>query len=403
MINHKDGYSRREISAIRAAILLGMLGFISLNMYLPSIPAIAQEFHIKMSQLKISITLFLVGFSISQFYWGSLSSKYGRKKVIILGLLFSSIGTIWVLFSHSLWEFNCSRFIEGFGIGCASVLYRTLLADSLPPNKLSHILFIIISVSNIMPALAPLIGGYFELFFGWRAIFILLLVYTFILGVIIRFNTAETNAAIRKDLTLKHAILEYIQVFKNRRFIGYVAPYLALSSGIIGYYTVTPFIFITYLHIAPHYYSYLLLFTVAMYIVGGAFARKIREKIGFNGTILVGASCSFAAAALLFGLSFFSQLSVINITIPMMFYIFGCGLVAPNSNTCALTELRHIAGASSAVIGSSVYALAAICSTYISHLDLSRLLSLGVYMLSLSFIGLLVFYFLIIRHLNEIS
>jgi Bcr/CflA subfamily drug resistance transporter len=387
--------NNHKTNVIRTSMFLGVLGFISLNIYLPAIQSIAKDFQVKPSELKFSITLFLIGFSLSQFYWGSLSAKYGRKKAIFHGLMLANIGTLLALFAPSLFIFNCARLIEGTGIGCASVLCRALLTDVLTKEKLSKSLSIIVSLANVMPALAPLIGGYLVLFFSWRAIFALLLIYTLTLTILIERNVGETNTNIKQDLTIKHALSEYKQVLSSRTFIGYLIPYLALSSGMIGYYAATPFIFITQLHIAPQNYSYLSVFTVAAYIVGVNLSGSIRKHIDFNGTILLGTMVALSAAIILFVLNYFSHLSVMTVIFPMMLYLLGCGLVSPNANACALNELRHIAGASSAVIGSSIYATSAITTIFLTSLDLSKLSSLAIYTLIISVIAVLSFYILI--------
>lgn len=381
-------------------MFLGVLGFISLNIYLPAIPSIAHDFNVKTSSLKISITLFLIGFGASQFYWGSLSAKYGRKKAIFYGLILSNIGTILAILSPNLFLFNCARFIEGTGIGCASVLCRALLTDALSnqPGKLSFALSVVVSLANLMPALAPIIGGYLDIYISWRAIFVLLLIYTLAITIMIERNIAETNANIQHNLTFKNALHEYRDVLRNRKFIGYVLPYLALGGGMIGYYAATPFIFITYLHIPPQNYSYLSIFTVIAYILGASLSGLFRKYLDFNGTIMLGTVLALTSSIIFLLLAYFSHLSVLAVILPIMLYLFGCGLVSPNANTCALSQLRHIAGASSAVIGSTIYVSSAVCTIFITSLDLSGLSAMAGYTMSISAIAVTSFYFLILKN-----
>lgn len=390
---------KSETSVIKAAISLGVLGFISLNIYLPAIPSIARDFHTQPSNLKMSITLFLIGFSASQFYWGSLSAKYGRKKAIFHGLILANIGTVIAIFSPNLYLFNCARFIEGVGIGCAAVLCRALLTDALSTRQeqLSWALSLVVSLANVMPALAPLIGGYLVVYLNWRAVFVVLLIYTLMLTILIERGITETNTNIHYNLTVRHALFEYFQVLRSYKFIGYVLPYLALGGGMIGYYAATPFIFITYLHIQPQDYSYLSIFTVIAYILGATLSSWFRKYLDFNGTILLGTVIAFISSLFFLILAYFSHLSVITVLLPIMLYLFGCGLVSPNANACALSELRHIAGASSAVIGSTIYGSSAICTIFINSLDLSKLSSLAIYTIVISAIAVISFYLLIFR------
>lgn len=383
-----------------SATFLGLLGFISLNIYLPALPTIVKDFHTTNEIVKESITLFLIGFSISQFFWGSLSSKHGRKKAIYFGLFFADLGTLLACFAPNVEVFNFARFFEGMGIGCVSVLCRALLTDSFDKNKLSRAMSHISSLANVMPAIAPLVGAYLILFLSWRAIFGFLFLYTTLLMWVFYRYIEETNSNINSELTVKEAITEYKTVFTTRKFVGYILPYLVLSGGMIAYYTASPFIFITTLHISPQKYPYLTLFTVASYVFGAHSSGYFREKFGFNKSILIGTFFGVLPGILFFLSSSFFSFSVISVVIPMMVYTFAAGLVAPNANGCALGELKHVAGAASAVIGASVYAVSAGCNIFINSLDLDKLNSLGIYTIITGLISLISFYFIIFRNPN---
>lgn len=390
----------KEKIIIIAAIFLGVLGFISLNIYLPAIPAIAISFKTNPNSLKFSITLFLTGFALSQFYWGSLSAKRGRKAAIFYGLIIANIGTFLAFISINLLMFNCARLVEGVGIGTASVMCRALLTDSLDKTRLSKYMSLIVSIANIIPALAPLIGGYLVVFFSWRTVFLVLFIYTSVLGFLIQRFIHETNGSVNKYFTFKDALGEYIQVFTNRSYLGYVLPYLFLSGGMIAYYAAAPFIFVTHLHIAVQDYSYLLIATVSMYVVGAGCSGMLRNKVGFNGSILYGIIISLITAILLLFLSLWSKLSVTTAILPFMLYMLACGIVSPNANACALSELKHIAGASAAVIAASVYAASALITMFITELDLGKLSSLAIYVAVISLFAITSFYLLILRHVQ---
>jgi len=379
-----------------AATFLGLLGFISLNIYLPALPTLIHQFHTNPPALKLSITLFLLGFALSQFFWGSFSSKHGRKKAIFYGLIVAEFGTFCALCSLNIEMFNLARLIEGIGIGSASVLSRALFTDALDQTKLAKALSLVSSAGNIMPAIAPLIGGYLILFFNWRMIFLLLFIYTTALIIIFHKFVNETNANIHNQFTFKQALSEYYLVFTNRNFIGYALPFFILSGGMIGYYAATPFIYITNLHISAHNYSYLLIFTVTWYAFGANLSGYFIKKLGLNKTIFLGILISLISALLFFSLAYFAHFSILTTILPMMIYMFGAGLVAPSANAKAMNELRHIAGASAAVVGALVYGMSTICTAFITTLDLTQLVSLGIYTIIISVTALFGFWGLIL-------
>lgn len=380
-----------------SANVLGLLAFISINIYLPCLPLLAKDFHTTNTALKLSITLFLVGFSISQFFWGSLSVRYGRKKAVLLGLLITNIGTVCAMLSPNIQIFITSRVIEGVGVGAASVLCRALLTDALKLQKLSKALAYVSITGNIMPALAPIVGGYIAYLFNWRFIFGFLCIYTTLLFIVFYKYIEETNPSIQPNFKVSHALKEYFSAFKHRIFLGYLLPYAILSGGMLGYYAATPFIFIHYLHVPAQHYAFISLITVATYIVGAYSSTGLLNKYGADKAIFIGLSVALIAeiAAIIAVLIF--HLSISTVIIPMAIYTFSAGLVAANATASALTALKHIAGAAAAVVGGSVYGASAALTAFITIMNLGKLSSLAIYMGVTVILSFFSFYFLVIK------
>lgn len=199
---------------------LALLGWISMNIYLPSIPALEQHFHATSQDLKFSISIFLMGFALSQFFWGSVSERLGRIKPILYGLFLADCGTLLVLFAPNITVFNTGRFIEGVGIGAAALLTREVVADSYSKIELSRAFSFISTSANIMPALAPIVGGYLLLMGGWRTIFVFLILYTTFLFVLFSKGVGETHPAIKHNFRVSHALKQYFEAFTHRTFLG---------------------------------------------------------------------------------------------------------------------------------------------------------------------------------------
>jgi DHA1 family bicyclomycin/chloramphenicol resistance-like MFS transporter len=386
-----------------AANFLALLGWISVNIYLPSIPALTHYFSTSSDNLKLSISLFLLGFSLSQFFWGSYSERVGRKKSILWGLLVAECGTLIALCAPDVSVFNIGRLIEGIGIGAASVLTRALLTDAFDKVELTRAFSYISTTANIMPALAPILGGYLLIWFDWHAIFVFLLIYTS--GLICLFFTSinETHPAIQPDFSLTAALKQYMLVFTHREFLGYLLPYALLSGGMIGYYAATPFIFIDHLHVPAEHYAFLSLATVFSYIIGANLARRLASRWGFNRALMLGIAMALLAGLILLVCWVFSTLSINTVVLPIMLYTFAAGIVSPNANASALMALKHMAGASSAVIGVGVYAASAILAAIITQLNLASLAALAGYISSIAIIALAGFYLLICHRVGRKS
>jgi DHA1 family 2-module integral membrane pump EmrD-like MFS transporter len=170
-----------------------------------------------------------------------------------------------------------------------------------------------------------------------------------------------------------------------------------LSGGMLGFYTATPFIFINALHISAHHYAFLCIATVVSYIVGVQVGQRLIISKSFKRVIFTGIMFTLIAGVALLTCSMFWQLNIYSVLLPMMIYTFGAGIVAPNANAAAMSIVSHIAGASGAVIGASLYAVSAIMSYIITSANLHHLTSLAFYISSITLLVLCGFYFLILR------
>ncbi|WP_133128426.1 multidrug effflux MFS transporter [Legionella nagasakiensis] len=364
---------------VSLVIALFVYAWVSVNIYLPALPYLSQYFNTSDTNLKLSISLFLFGFAAAQLFWGSLSERYGRKKILIHALTINCIGVVIAMISPNIEVFISGRIIEAIGAGCIPVLGRALLLDYYEKSELAGIIATATILTNIMPAISPIIGGHLLTTLGWRSIFFVLLVYSFLLLFIFYREVEEKNRYLNKHLTVKQAILQYKSVFLNRTFWGYLMPYNLVTGGMLGYYAATPYIFIQHLHLAANVYGYLSLATVTTYILGAFISRKLSRRFGIDHALMVGIGLNTIAAFLLTGFAWIYPLSIMTVLLPMSFYTLSAGIISPNANAGAMGSVKNIVGAGNAIIGASVYAAGALLSFILTNLNLSRLLPLAIY------------------------
>lgn len=385
--------SNQQNLAIRILMIsLFVYAWTSVNIYLPALPSLVHAFHTDPRNLNLSITLFLGGYALSQLVWGPMSEKHGRRKTMIFGLVITMAGVLITMFSVDVAIFDIGRLVEALGLGSASVIGRAILVDTLDtPLLLKTMTYATIAV-NTMPAIAPIIGGNLSYFFGWRSIFLFLLIYSMILLYFFVAKLSETHKHIRHDIQVKEMLSQYREVIANKRYVGYVLIYLLGTGAMIGYYTLAPFLFIKYLHISAHVYGYLGLATVAAYLLGAFVCWKLAPKLGIEKMILIGTSFLLLAALLIIGLSFYYPLSILSVLIPMSVYTFSAGILSPNVNTGAMKESAHIAGAGAAILGFGVYAGSAVFSSIATSLSLKSLEPLAIYVSSVAALVFIIFW-----------
>jgi len=292
--------------------------------------------------------------------------------------------------------FNSGRFIEAFGLGVAPTLGRAMLIDTHDAVAFAATMAYGTISANLMPAIAPIIGGHILVWFGWRYIFAALLIYGLVILFQIIYKTRETHASQQPRLKILHTFKHYFETIKNREFVGYLLPYALLTGAMIGYYTLTPFLFITQLHISTKNYGFLSVVTVVTYILGATYSRVFAKSLGVKKMVTHGTILLIIAAISMMVAEVISGLTVLSVLIPMAIYTFAAGIICPNSNAGAMHSMRHKAGTAGAMVGFSIYLASAILSTLINILSLNSLLPLTSYIFIIAILSLGSFYFLVI-------
>ncbi|WP_375061700.1 Bcr/CflA family efflux MFS transporter, partial [Aeromonas sp. HMWF036] len=158
-------------------ILLGALAGLTplaVDMYLPAIPAIARDLATSIDGAQLTISAFLGGFAIGQLFYGPLADSYGRKPVILAGLVMFAIASVGCAMADSLPELLAYRMLQAAGGAAGSVVVNALLRDLFEKDAFSRAMSFVILVMTLAPLVAPVVGGYISAHADWRVIFWLL-------------------------------------------------------------------------------------------------------------------------------------------------------------------------------------------------------------------------------------
>ncbi len=361
------------------AVALFVYGWLSVNIYLPILPDLDRTFDTTVRTAKLTVTLFLLGFSFSQLVWGPLSDRFGRRPMLLGGIALSVVGATLTGLASDIYLFVAARLIESLGLGVAPVLARSVLTDRLDRDHVAIAMAYVAIVVALVPALAPIVGGYLYLALSWHSIFFFLALYGGAMLLLCGLRLPETIAHKNPTTKASKAFSQYWEMLRGRRYLGYVLSYAIAFGSLVGYYAAAPYIFIERLGYRPHEYGYFLAFNAVSYVLGASVARALIPRIGTDRTIAFALIPFALAAALLAAWHFTSGMSVAGVVLPMSIFIFGCGLVSPAANTGAMTIYKERAGASTAIIGFSIAIGGAIFNAGLSGVHITRLWELGAY------------------------
>lgn len=156
-------------------ILMDLLAGTEFDLFVPSFPELQNQFNLTPFWVEALLSVNFTGYCLSLFLVGSLADRYGRKPIILLGLMIFIIGSILCLEASSYILLLTGRFLQGIGIAAPAILSFLIIADSYPLKKQQFWMAMLNGVMNTSAALAPVAGSYITLYFHWQGNFMTLL------------------------------------------------------------------------------------------------------------------------------------------------------------------------------------------------------------------------------------
>jgi MFS transporter, DHA1 family, multidrug resistance protein len=343
---------------LRTLLILSVLmafSSISTDIYLPALPAMADALHAGTGAMEFTISGYLVGFSLGQFFWGPLSDRIGRRRPIAIGMVLYIVGSAGCAMSHGVEGMIAWRAVQAIG-ACASVtLARAIVRDLYAGHRAAQMMSTLMIVTALAPMLGPSVGGLIIAVAQWRAIFWMLAVVG-LLTLAALYTLPETLAPERRlREPLSHVFSTYRMLLGQPRLLGYAGVGGFLYGGIFAYVAGTPFAYITVHHVSPQHYG--LLFALgsvgimSMNLVNVRLVARLGSdrllRTGAFGACIAGILAAIAARTGWGGLA--------GLAIPLILFVSCIGLIAANAITGALNLFPGVSGSVSALIGASQF------------------------------------------------
>lgn len=392
--------TRSNIQFFFIILLTISAGQIAIDLYLPSLPAITEAFSTTNSNTQLTITIYLLGLSFSQLIYGPLSDHYGRRAILLIGFAISFIGATICVFTPSITALIAARLLQGVGAGAANPVSRAVMRDVFSGHKLAKISSYVGTFIAIILALAPIIGGYLQAYFGWRANFSFLALYGVALWLVILLFLPETNKHIDPHpFRIKRTMQKYFSLLSNPIFIGYTLCTSLTYAGIIAYITAGPFLYQNILGLSPVQYGWLAIFTTLSFTVGAFINARYVTNVGMNRMLFINLGIQILAGMSLLIVGLLGHISVISILVPMMFILVSAGSIFPNASTGAILPFAKMAGTAGALFGFIQVFTGALLSGLVAAIHEENQIPLALILLGLSITTLCALYFLV--HLNR--
>lgn len=353
-----------KLALITALVAMGVA---SMALYVPSLPAIQAEFGVAATDTQLTLTLFFLGFSGAQLIFGPLSDRFGRRPVLLVGLVIYGVISLACAFAWGIEALQTGRFLQGFAACIGPVVGRAVVRDMVDGASAAGAFAVLGMALALVPALAPVLGGLIQMHIGWRANFLLLALFAVVLFILCSFKLKESNAETLPDaLSPGRLVRIYAHLLRSPYFMGQVIVSGLAFAGFFAYFTQAPFLFIGELGLEADTFGYLMIFTVMGYATGSALSGKFVPRIGARKSVLIG--CGFCLSGALLLLLYSGELTLVRAIAPMCVYTIGFGLVIPGSMAEALRPFPRVAGSASAVLGFVQFLCAALTSLIAQYL-----------------------------------
>ena len=356
----------------RVAILLTAvvgLGALSIDMFLPSLPALARAYDTGPATAQLTVTLFLAGLAPAQLAWGPLSDRFGRRRTLLTGLgLYAAAGLACAL-APSIRTLVAARVLQAFGAGSGQVISRAIVRDVYALDQAARVLALMGTAQALNPILAPIIGGFLHALFGWRSVFFVLAGFGTVFVLAGAALIPETN--VRPDATaLRPArfLGNLGTVLRDPTYLAYVLVVTFMFCGQFAFISGSSFVLIQGLGVSPAVYGFCFA-AVAVGIMGGSFmTSRLTGRVSGDRLILIGTGLGAAAGLFMATLAWSGVTGVAAIIAPMFFFSLGLGLANPNAVAGAVGPYPHMAGLASAGLGVIQMAGSAAYGITVGHL-----------------------------------
>lgn len=382
---------------IRMALLLGALAAfapLSIDMYLPALPELANYFGASASMAQLSLTACLLGIAVGQLIIGPLSDIYGRKKPLMIGLIVYVIASVLCIVAPSIETFVLLRLVQGLGGAAGIVLSRAIVRDMYDGPEMTKFFALLMLVNGVAPIAAPIAGGQVLQWTSWRGVFLVLGAIGVVMLLASWLGLRET---LQEQNRLKGGLQSTLRTFgtliRDRVFMGYALSQGFVTAAMFAYISGSPFVLQEIFGVSPQMFSVCFAINGVGIIIASQTAGRLAGKVSETKLLIVGLSmASIGGVALL--LVILADLGLIAVLIPLFFVVSSVGVIQTASFTLAMQSQGKAAGSASALIGLLSFVIGAIAAPMVGLGGSHTALPMGIVIAASSIIAVLFYVFM---------
>jgi MFS transporter, DHA1 family, multidrug resistance protein len=333
------------------ALLLGLQP-ITTDLYLPALPGLTRELGAPMAQAQLTLTALLLAFGASQLVWGPLSDRFGRRPILLIGMVAYVVASIGSALSPTMDALILWRTLQGAAMGAGVMCARAIVRDLYEPAAGATVMSKGLSGLGVIACLSAPVGGLLTGFMSWHAALLALALFgAATLGVIAwRFEEtlAAKNPRALEPMTL---VRTWLAIVRNPTFLAFSALATTSYAGLFTFLATSSFVFIQLLGLSTVQYGLVMLGMSAVYVLSTFLCRGLLARIGLPRTVALAGCISITGGTLMGTLALSGVQSVWAIALPHAIFMLGHGIHQPCGQSGAVGPFPKAAGAASALNG----------------------------------------------------
>ena len=340
---------QRMLTVILAC--LGMVGALAIDTYLPSIPAIGREFNVGPLAVQQTLSVFLFAFAFMMLFYGTLSDSFGRRPVMMVALAVYTLASLGAAFAPSFGWLLVFRALQGLAAGSGSVIGAAIVQDRFSGAQAQKMMSHIMMVFGLAPAIAPVVGGWLHVHFGWRSTFYFLAAFgTLMLVLVWRVLPESLAKADRHPFHPVAIAANYLKVMRNPRFV-LLSLTVGMAFGGLSLYIGSAANFVMeILHLPETAFAWMFIPLIGGMVLGSAWGGKFSARIAPKRMKSIGFAIMALGAGLGVGYNLLFVAQVPWAVLPLAVFTFGLAVAMPAIQLSAFALFPDNRGLSSSML-----------------------------------------------------
>ncbi|QUD90714.1 multidrug effflux MFS transporter [Phenylobacterium montanum] len=339
----------------------------SIDMYLPAMPAIGRGFHATGGEAQLTLATFLAGLAFGQLFYGPASDRWGRRPPLLFGVLVYVLASAVCALAPTIQWLMAARFVQALG-GCAGpVIARAAVRDRYDARNSARVLSLLMLVMGLAPVVAPFFGAALLTTWSWRGIFWVLVGFGVVMAVVTLFGLRETRSAeTEAQARSEHPLRGYLALATNWRLVGYMMSGAFNAAALFAYISAAPGLIMGHYGVSAGRFVWVFGANAASMIAMSQVNAFLLKRHTPDWILMRFRPLSLVAALAMVLGAVTGFASAWGVLVPLFFVFASFGFIGANTMALGLSLDPLRVGSASALIGSVQFGVGALVSSLIS-------------------------------------